>query len=160
MPNCRLIAAVMVTIAFSPTPADAEHLDNGATWGRIAYHTDCWKFTKENNVHQMKEKQKELFSNWLNSLKQDIIASSIPAERDLENKSVSCSFRLTYNAQVTDVKIEQSSGSSEIDKKFLDLINRVNLKKISPPPNSEPFSRGLLACYLGDSSSLSVSLKP
>jgi hypothetical protein len=154
MPMTKRIIIFAVITAFS-TPAYGDHLSSGSTWEHFGYYTECGNWKTEAFT---KQRQSEV-NRWLDSFKQNLIAASTTSERELEHKHISCSFKLNYHAQIEDIRIDQSSGSSEIDSKFLDLIKRTDLKKIAPPPITAPFISGLVISYDPRTSSFIVSLR-
>ena len=154
------LVATVVVLVFTVTPSYGEHLMRGSTWDKLGYSQNDKEVDKDGNPKSRAGSPSEegQLSTWFDAFKDNIIANSTATERDLKRKSVSCSFKLTYKGQFSDLQIERSSGFPEIDQQFLDVISRADPKRISPPPNRAPFYRGMLVSFTG--TSFAISLKP
>jgi hypothetical protein len=86
------------------------------------------------------------------------VFQSTSEELKLDHKSISCSYTISASAKVEFLRVDESSGSEEIDKKALAILNRTCLREISPPPNTTPFY-GILVKFF-DGCLLSIGLKP
>jgi hypothetical protein len=122
----------------------------GSDWDHLMFGSDCGR------SFEFKGEEDEL-KLWLLAYKKAIFSKSTLEERDLGNKSLSCSFTLSYDGKEKDLKIEQSSGFDEIDKKAMALVSKMTPRNnIAVPPNTLAFARKILVRFSDDS--LSVSL--
>ena len=133
-------------------PANAEHI-GGTSWDHYGYHQGYGQkctapFDKEEEYQNR---------DWFLKYKELLLSSSTTEEKDLEHKRVAYSFTPSGKGEIQDLKIEQSSGSAAIDKKAEAIIRRANLRKMSPPSNRTPFTRGLLVKF-DDEPFLSIRL--
>jgi len=144
-----ILVALLAVGLLSIKPAFTEELMPGSNWGPAEWGSDCGKTMRQESENRLK--------NWFLIYQTHILANSTPEEKDLNHKSVSCSFTPTAEGEIKDLKIEQSSGSEEIDKKVLAIVRKVDLKRIAPLTSFLPFKRGILIRF-SDEPFLSIGL--
>ncbi len=96
--------------------------------------------------------------DWFEAIQNSVGQFSTADERNLENKTVSCVFSLSLDGHVKDLRIDQSSGREDIDKKALKLIQDIYFRDFTPPPDTRPFY-GIKARY-SEKPFISIDLQP
>jgi len=150
MKRINLLLALSCSLLNSGDLAFGESLMPQSSWDNLEYGSDCKRSeqpSKDAFAPACAGNVSKLLEEWFGSYKQLIVTSSTSDERDLQHKTVSCSFQIAAHGIVRDIKVVESSGMNSVDQKAVAMISRANLRKISPPTNRMPFLQGLIAKF-------------
>lgn len=132
--------------------ASTSLLKPGSDWDHLEYSLE----TSRKPSCDWDEPQR--LSDWLLSCERDITHNATSEERSFDYKSVALSCTVSRSAELTDMKVERSSGSDEIDKRAMMLVRKLDLRKVGPPPDAAPLS-GILVRF-PYATFLRIDLKP
>ncbi len=100
------------------------------------------------NVWNPKEAEAESkLSPWFETIRQNIQGKTEFRKlvREIGSTYVSCSFKLTKNGDLVDLKLDETSGSESIDRAAFNIIRACAPFKLAP--NDLPYQKGIAITF-------------
>ena len=134
------LTTALLLETFVGAPSDANTVIG--TWDNLGFGSDCGKWAFSAIPFDRHEEME--IAPWLDSCKSFMLLQTDRAAIDGTTTPLSLSFRIGWDAKVTNVQIVESSGSVALDSRAISAMKAFSCRALPVPPNTLAFERLLL----------------